>query len=62
MAKIGAYRLSIYHLFYNLPLYEFSERKNGRLEQNVLILGSGWAGNEAFKTAFWVGQNLQSRN
>ena len=60
MAKIGEYRLSIYHLLYNTPLYSFSEVKGSKKEFNVLILGNGWAGNEAFKATFWVGQGINT--
>lgn len=28
--------------------------------ENVLILGNGWAGNEAFKATFWTGQSLNT--
>lgn len=58
MARIGEYRLSIYHLLYNTPLFGFSERKNKKREYNVLILGNGWAGNEAFKAVFSIGQGI----
>ena len=52
MSTIGKNRLAIYDLFYRHPLCEYIY--NDAL--NVLIIGSGWVGNEAFKAAFWDGQ------
>lgn len=60
MARIGEYRLSIYHLLYNTPLFRYAEGKNTKKEYNVLILGNGWAGNEAFKAIFSVGQGINT--
>lgn len=57
MAKIGDYRLKIYELFYEKPICNYKETE----EQNILILGNGWAGNEAFKASFWAGQSLNSQ-
>lgn len=58
MAKIGEYRLKIYELLYEKPLCDYSEKVGTKDTQNVLILGNGWAGNEAFKASFWAGQTL----
>lgn len=60
MAKIGEYRLKIYELLYNKPICEYAETNGEKKEQNVLIIGNGWAGNEAFKASFWAGQSLNS--
>lgn len=61
MARIGEYRLKIYELLYNTPLYDFAEStEDGKKELHVLLLGNGWAGNEAFKAIFWVGQYLDA--
>lgn len=56
MAKIGEYRLRIYELLYEKPICEYAEEFDNYKRENVLILGNGWAGNEAFKAAFWAGQ------
>ena len=60
MAKIGEYRLRIYDLLYEKPICEYAETKKNRKQSNVLILGTGWIGNEAFKAAFWAGQALDT--
>ena len=52
MSTIGKNRLAIYDLFYNHPLCDYI----GNDTLNVLIIGNGWVGNEAFKAAFWDGQ------
>ncbi len=52
--KIGEYRLKLYELLYQHPLCRY--RTADRREMNVLILGNGWIGNEAFKAVFWAGQ------
>ena len=58
MAKIGEYRLRIYDLLYEKPICEYAETRGNKKQSNVLILGTGWTGNEAFKAAFWAGQAL----
>lgn len=58
MAKIGEYRLRIYDLLYEKPICEYAENRGNKKQSNVLILGTGWTGNEAFKAAFWAGQAL----
>jgi len=60
MAKIGEYRLRIYDLLYEKPICEYAETKGNKKQSNVLILGTGWIGNEAFKAAFWAGQALDT--
>ena len=60
MDKIGEYRLKIYELFYHRPICEYAETDGRKKTENVLILGSGWIGVEAFKAAFWAGQCLDS--
>lgn len=60
MAKIGEYRLRIYDLLYEKPICEYAETRGNRRRSNVLILGTGWTGNEAFKAAFWAGQALDT--
>lgn len=60
MAKIGEYRLRIYDLLYEKPICEYVETRNKKKQSNVLILGTGWIGNEAFKAAFWAGQALDT--
>lgn len=60
MAKIGEYRLRIYDLLYEKPICHYAENIEGRKQSNVLILGTGWIGNEAFKAAFWAGQALNT--
>lgn len=56
MAKIGEYRLRIYDLLYEKPICEYAETIGNQKRSNVLILGTGWIGNEAFKASFWAGQ------
>ena len=51
MNTIGTNRLRIYDLFYNKPLCDYIHDE----KLNVLIIGNGWVGNEAFKAAFWCG-------
>lgn len=60
MSKIGEYRLKIYELLFDKPICNYAETVEKRKELNVLILGSGWAGNEAFKASFWAGQYINS--
>lgn len=60
MAKIGEYRLRIYDLLYEKPICEYAETKGNKRQSNILILGTGWIGNEAFKAAFWAGQALDT--
>ena len=60
MAKIGEYRLRIYDLLYEKPICEYAETRGNKKQSNVLILGTGWTGNEAFKAAFWAGQALDT--
>lgn len=60
MAKIGEYRLQIYDLLYEKPICEYAETRNKKRQSNVLILGTGWIGNEAFKAALWAGQALDT--
>lgn len=52
MASIGKNRLAIYNLLYENPMCDYII--NGEL--NALIIGTGWVGNEAFKSTFWAGQ------
>lgn len=61
MARIGEYRIKTYELLKNKPICQYAENSNGIKEMNVLILGNGWAGNEAFKAAFWAGQYIDSK-
>lgn len=56
MAKIGAYRLAVYNLLYERPICNYISGK----KENVLILGSGWVGNEAFKAVFSAGQFIDA--
>ena len=60
MAKIGVYRLRIYDLLYEKPICNYAESTGKKKQNNVLILGTGWIGNEAFKAAFWAGQALDT--
>ena len=60
MSKIGEYRLKVYELLFDKPICNYAETVGKRKELNVLILGSGWAGNEAFKASFWAGQYINS--
>ena len=60
MAKIGEYRLRIYDLLYEKPICEYAETKGNKRQSNILILGTGWIGNEVFKAAFWDGQALDT--
>lgn len=60
MAKIGEYRLKIYELLFRKPICNYAESVGKKKELNVLIIGNGWAGNEAFKASFWAGQYLNS--
>ena len=52
MSTIGKNRLAVYDLFYTHPLCDYICKD----ALNVLIVGNGWVGNEAFKAAFWDGQ------
>lgn len=52
MSTIGKNRLAIYDLFYRYPPCDYICNK----KLNVLIIGNGWVGNEAFKAVFWDGQ------
>ncbi|MBR3143451.1 MAG: hypothetical protein IKF09_09940 [Clostridiales bacterium] len=60
MAKTGEYRLRIYDLLYEKPICDYAEISENKKRSNVLILGTGWIGNEAFKAAFWAGQALNT--
>lgn len=60
MAKIGEYRLRIFDLLYEKPICEYTAITEKKKQNNVLILGTGWTGNEAFKAAFWAGQALDT--
>ena len=62
MSKIGEYRLGVYELLYQHPICNYAEvpSKNIKVQQNVLILGNGWVGNEAFKACLWAGQAINS--
>lgn len=60
MAKIGEYRLRIFDLLYEKPICEYTVIAEKKKQSNVLILGTGWTGNEAFKAAFWAGQALDT--
>lgn len=60
MSKIGDYRLRVYDLLFRNPMCHYAEPNGKRKTINVLILGNGWAGNEAFKASFWAGQYLNS--
>ena len=60
MAKMGVYRLRIYDLLYEKPICNYAESTGKKKQSNVLILGTGWTGNEAFKAAFWAGQALDT--
>lgn len=60
MVKIGEYRLRIYDLLYEKPICNYAENIGKKKQSNVLILGTGWTGNEAFKAAFWAGQALDT--
>lgn len=48
--------LRMYELLFSRPLYASAKRKNGRLRNDILILGSEDAGTEAFKAVYWCGQ------
>ena len=61
MAKIGEYRLKIYDLLYQKPICNYIEITDNKKEMNVLILGNGWAGSEAFKAVFWAGQYIDTQ-
>lgn len=52
--------MRIYDLLYEKPICEYAETRKNRKQSNVLILGTGWIGNEAFKAAFWAGQALDT--
>lgn len=60
MAKIGEYRLRIYDLLYEKPICKYTVTAGKKNQSNVLILGTGWIGNEAFKAVFWAGQALDT--
>lgn len=60
MTKIDEYRLRIYNLLYEKKICEYAEVKGNKKQSNVLVLGIGWTGNEAFKAAFWAGQALDT--
>lgn len=61
MSRIGEYRLKIYELLFSKPLCNYAELEGKQSEFNVLVIGNGWAGNEAFKAAFWAGQSIGTR-
>ena len=56
MAIIGAYRLAVHNLLYERPICNYISGK----KENVLILGSGWVGNESFKAVFSAGQFIDT--
>ena len=60
MAKIGEYRLKVYNLLYKKPICKYAVTAGKKKQSNVLILGTGWIGNEAFKAAFWAGQAIDT--
>ena len=54
--SISNNRFRIYELLFSKPLYLYAQNNNGKLTNNVLILGSGEVGTEAFKAVYWCGQ------
>ena len=52
MTEIGKSRIAVYNLLKEKPLFDYFENE----QINVLILGTGWIGNEAFKCIFANGQ------
>jgi len=58
--NIGEYRLKLYELLYQYPLCRYrvpsGDGTPHRYDMNVLLIGSGWIGNEGFKAVFWAGQ------
>lgn len=54
--SISNNRFRIYELLFSKPLYLYAQNSNGKLTNNVLILGSGEVGTEAFKAVYWCGQ------
>ena len=52
--------MRIYDLLYEKPICDYAEETGEMKQSNVLILGTGWTGNEAFKAAFWAGQALDT--
>ena len=58
MARIGEYRLKVYNLLYEKPICKYTVTEKQKKQSNVLILGTGWIGNEVFKASFWAGQNI----
>ena len=55
MATIGENRLKIYELLYSNPMCMYLKERQGRKSLNVLIIGTGWVGMEAFKAVLWAG-------
>lgn len=49
-------RFRIYELLFSKPLFDYAKRDGGILTNDVLILGSGEVGTEAFKAAYWCGR------
>lgn len=60
MARIGEYRLKVYNLLYEKPICKYTVTEKQKKQSNVLILGTGWIGNEVFKASFWAGQNIDT--
>lgn len=60
MARIGEYRLKVYNLLYEKPICRYTVTEKQKKQSNVLILGTGWIGNEVFKASFWAGQNIDT--
>lgn len=60
MARIGDYRLKVYNLFYEKPICKYAVTVEQKKQSNVLILGTGWIGNEVFKASFWAGQDIDT--
>ena len=60
MARIGEYRLKVYNLLYEKPICRYTVIEKQKKQSNVLILGTGWIGNEVFKASFWAGQNIDT--
>lgn len=52
MARIGEYRLKVYNLLYEKPICRYTVTEKQKKQSNVLILGTGWIGNEVFKASF----------
>ncbi|MCI5650469.1 MAG: hypothetical protein MR332_13790 [Fusicatenibacter sp.] len=57
MAKIGEYRFKIYELLYRKPVCKYAETSGKKKEQNVLLLGNSWVGNEEVDVIALKGMN-----